>query len=368
MGRRILAGLGYLAAGILLAEALVRLLGLGPRAYPAPMMLENADKSYGVECYPTDPDGRFPLWLRSRDEQARVAREGWLSPRALWWLSRVLPHCVEFRYNPQRCRSGPFPAQPDGRARVLVIGDSFSEGAGVRVEHTYARRLEELLRGVRAGVAVDNCGRRGRDLPGLREALRRLLPVARPQVVVYAFMLNDFQQDASYRRRQRFLNDLVLDRQHMGHPTWKLPRWLRFSRLATILAERWRSRQVTRATVRWYQGMTGPDNRAGWARTRADLAAMKRRVEASGAKFLVAILPVLARLDSYPFTHVHRELASACRKLGIEHVDLLPVFRGRDARTLWVHRVDMHPNGTAHRIIARALAPAVKRLLGATSQ
>jgi hypothetical protein len=48
---------------------------------------------------------------------------------------------------------------PDGVIRVLVVGDSFIFGAGVRLEHTFVRRLAEILaeRGP-DHIEVVNCG------------------------------------------------------------------------------------------------------------------------------------------------------------------------------------------------------------------
>ncbi|MBN2494637.1 MAG: SGNH/GDSL hydrolase family protein [Deltaproteobacteria bacterium] len=241
---------------------------------------------------------------------------------------------------------------------VLLLGDSFTEGQGVVESETFARRLEAAL-----GVRVYNGGRRGRDLPGLVERLERLLPLARPAIAVYAFMLNDFEQTPDWKARQTFLNDLVLDRQHMGEPGWKLPGWLRWSRLAVFAAERVRSRDASAQTIEWYRGMTGPANAAGWARTRADLAAMDRSSRDAGARLLVAVLPLLFELDDYPFRGLHRDITAACAELSIEAVDLLPAFEGAEAETLWVHPIDRHPNGRAHAWIAAALADKLRGML-----
>ena len=331
-------------------------------------MLENADKSFGLECSPTDPRDAFPVDLRDASVRARVVREGGLAPDRLEAIAADLPHCVPFRYNRQTRRGAAFGPPPAGAFGVLLLGDSFTEGAGVVAKHTFARRLETLLAHGQRRALVHNGGRRGRDLPALVEDLERFLPLVEPDLVIYVFMLNDFEQGRAHRARQVFLNDLVLDRQCTGRPTWKLPGILQASRLATALAAWWRRRTVTAETIAWYRGMTGPDNREGWERTRRDLARMNDLATRSGARFLVAVLPVLTGLDGdgndYPFTELHRDLCTACRKLGIRCVDLLEAFTGRPAAHLWVHPVDMHPNDEAHRIIAEALAPIAADMLG----
>jgi lysophospholipase L1-like esterase len=326
-------------------------------------MLENGDKSYGLECYPEDPSERFPIDLREDGVRARIAREGGLDLELLEEVAATLPHCVPFRYNELTYRDAPFEPDPERRS-VLVVGDSFCEGAGVVEEETFARRLERLLARDEP-VRVWNGGRRGRDQPEIRRELDRLIPLVQPELTVYAMVLNDFEQDPAYRERQTYLNDLILDRQHMGRPTFRLPRALAWSQLATLFTERWRRARVTSETIRWYQGMTGPENRSGWQRTREDILHMADAVEAADGQFLVAIVPLLVGLEGrdYPFAQLHRDIRQALEELDIEHLDLLDAFVGQQSRELWVHAVDMHPNGRGHQIIAEALEPRVRALL-----
>jgi hypothetical protein len=55
------------------------------------------------------------------------------------------------------------PAKPPGTYRVLMLGDSFVEGAQVPLEHTVAKRLEETLRSRAEGRGLDvvNAGNAG---------------------------------------------------------------------------------------------------------------------------------------------------------------------------------------------------------------
>lgn len=348
-----------------LAELVARLPGIAPQVWPRPRTIENAGKRFALDCYPSDPGGRFPTDLRD-PVQAREATEagGWAAA-VLEEMAAELPHCVPLEYNELTYRDGRFAPAAAGTATVLVVGDSFTEGQGVVADRTFPRRLEALLarRADLPPSVVRNGGRRGRDQPAIADSLETLLPIVKPDVVVYAFVLNDFEQDEGHRARQDFLNDLVLDRQHTGRPTWKLPGWIRWSALARLVAAKIRTVQVTTATRAWYAGMTGPDNADGWRRTRADLERMDRAATAAGARFIVAIVPLLVGLDGdgghYPFRGLHEDVGRACRERSIPVVDLLPALAGRKTSDLWVHPVDMHPNDVAHSLIAEALLPAV---------
>ena len=301
-----------LLVGLLVAEVIVRLAGLEPEVAPGPRLLENDDKTAGLECYPDGRSDPAPVDLREPDQRrAEAARTG-LTEALLAETAGRTPHCVRFAWNEHTRRDRPFAPAAPGLATVLVVGDSFTEGAGVEQGQTFVALLDGLLG---PSTRALNGGRRGLDQPELARSLERLLPLTRPELVLYALTLNDFEQDPAWAERQLYLNDLILDRQHMGAPTWKLPGPLRRSALARLVAERRRSAEASAQTARWYAGMTGEENAGGWARTRDDLQRMARASEDAGARFVVAILPLLVGLDggAYPFAALHDQLAQACR-------------------------------------------------------
>ncbi len=77
----------------------------------------------------------------------------------------------------------------------------------------------------------------------------------------------------------------------------------------------------------------------------------------AGSRRHVVVFPVLQDLDgAYPFEDIHKKIAAFCRDAGIEHVDLLDTYTGRDAASLWVHPTDQHPNEKAHRLAAERIA------------
>lgn len=345
------AELGLLLASVSLAtagvEAVLRASGFDPRP-PAPREVGVGGRLV-LDCYPDDPLGQLPLDLR--DEAARRAYERELG-RGLGEVAARTPHAVESRYNSLGFRDREFGPRAAGTLRVIAVGDSFTEGEGVPAEATWPSRLQARLP---AGYEVFNAGRRGDDIPDVEASVERIL-AHDPDVVVYAFVLNDAEQSPDLRARQRFVNDWILDRTAELR-TGDAPSALR---LVDWIDARLLARRVSAETTRWYLDMYGPANAEGWRRTQERLRRMDARVRGRGARFVLAVWPLLVGLPGdYPFHPVHAAIREACRGAGIEHVDLLDAMAGHDARALWVHPADLHPNALAQDLAARALSAAL---------
>lgn len=352
--KKALGRIGLLAGGVFIAllvgECGVRIAGVAPERHRQPRTIENADKTAAIDAYPSNPRGYFDVDLRDEKTRVRLASEGVDVSK----IAARTPFAVEFHYNAHRCRDHDVDATPKaGTTRVLVLGDSFTEGQGVRESDTFSRVLE---RDLGEKFEVLDCGRRGRDFPALHDAFVELVDAYHPSVVVYAMVLNDAEQSPEFRARQKFLNDWIVDRRRMlsdddddGETHG--------SRLYALWRERSESRRVARETTRWYLDMYGPENAAGWSATQKYIDDMRARMN---GKFLVALLPLLVKAKPYPFEQAAKEIARACKASNVAFVDLEPAIAGEAPESLWVHAVDMHPNERAHSLFARALRDPVR--------
>ncbi len=346
-----------------LGEGGLRVLRL-PRRFARPRHLESADKRAGLDAYPTNPRGYFDLDLRDPAVRAPFERAG---VRGMSGLSLV-PHGVAFQYNDELCRDRPRTPRTPGVARVVVIGDSFAEGQGVRERDTLARALERDLQRGGARVEVWNCGRRGYDFPELFDRFERVL-VYEPDVVLYTMTLNDAAQSPAFHAQQAFLNDWVLDRRRMldDDESAKFPWWR--SRIAALIDDVRASRRVADATTAWYRDMYAAPNAEGWARTQDYLRRMDAAMHARGGSLVVGLWPLFVDWrGGYPFADVSHEIARACRDAGITFRDGFAAMSVQPASRYWVHPVDLHPNERAQARFAEDLAPVVQRALTQASR
>jgi len=346
---------------LVMIETGLRVAGYTPRKFHAAARIVDPYWRLLLDCYPSNPRGYFDVDLRTPESRARYEH---LAPLRYESLRHRTPFAVESRYNSLRFRDAEVGAKAPGVRRVMVLGDSFTEGQGVKEPDTYARVLETRLNaGGAAGFEVRNCGRRGADFPLLFELFEQILAFE-PDVVVYGMVLNDAEQSAGFHARQTYVNDLILDRGRAtpdGHP---LPEMGRLdSRLVGFVRDRLDTRRTTLETTRWYLDMYAEPNREGWARTQGHLREMNRRMRERGGHLLVASWPLIVNMEGEdPFAAATATVSRFCLAAGIPWHDLRPALRGRPTSSLWVHPVDLHPNELAHRLAAESLVPAVREL------
>jgi len=347
--------------GALLAvELALRAAGYVPRWYHASARLVDPRWRMLLDCYPSNPRGYFDVDLRTADSRERYLH---LAPRRYDSVAARAPWAVVVEYNSLRFRDVEPSPRPAGVRRVALVGDSFTEGEGVKEADTCARVLESRLNESGGRWEVRNCGRRGADFPQIYdEAFEGALKYS-PDVVVYAMVLNDADRSPAFQARQSYVNDWILDRgrRHEGRPFPELHRL--DSRLKALVADRIETWRTAQATTRWYRDMYGQPNRAGWERTQGYIREMNRRTLAQGGRFLVASWPLMIHVEGDdPFADVSETVARFCLAAGIPRHDLRAAFRGRRTESLWVHPVDMHPNEMAHRLAGESLAPVVRGL------
>ena len=361
--RAVIANAALVVASIglvlLALEAALRVLGVEVGGERAVRRIVGPQGTPLLDCFPSNPRGYFDIDLREPASQALYRP---LAPYRFDAIARDHRWAVEVRYNALRFRDLPPAPRPRGTRRVVVLGDSFAEGQGVKEADTLARVLERLLQKRAPGrYQVRNCGRRGTDFPELFGSFEDALAYE-PDLMIYTLTLNDAVQPLAFRERQSFVNDWILDRTQAPDAPEAVPSLFRL-RVFDFVKDRLDALAIGRGTTRYYLDMWSDANGQGWQRTQEYLREMRRRLDERGARLLIAPWPLFVGLEQgYPFRPVHDTIRRFCLVAGIPHHDLLQAFEGRPSSELWVHPVDHHPNEAAHRLAAEALVPEVLKL------
>lgn len=235
-----------------------------------------------------------------------------------------------------------------GVTRILLLGDSFVFGEGVRFEHTTGEQLSQLLN-TRSGeqYEVINAGCSSWNSEDEMNFLRREGLAFEPDIILVGYVLNDIAPGVN-------VWDYVLQ-------TYQNRR-LRFSYLASYIYGEIAKRTLTRSYLDEISQVT--QNKIHLVNQSLDaLAEGNRLARQKGTPFIVFVYPFLYDLsDDYPFRGLTEAVLTGCRQRNIEVIDLFPRYRGRDHRSLWAHPYsDPHPNRLGHQIAAEALAEYLLR-------
>ena len=257
-------------------------------------------------------------------------------------------------------------AKPAGVYRILGLGDSFTFGVGVRDGDTFLSLLAERLKahaGREERVEVANAGVQGYNTRDEVLYLAHQWLRLAPDLVLITFYLNDAYDDLAFHNNGKGLG-VYLER----------PSGLaRYSRAWDLVQHRYRSARESKALEQYYHRpyfsdapnylSGGEEAEVDWPACVRALRRARQLTRSRGIELSLVIFPELYKLDGrYPFLAIHRLVQETCASLGIPALDLLSAFRGRDARDLWVHPTDHHPNELAHQIAADALYEFVTEL------
>ena len=260
---------------------------------------------------------------------------------------------LTYRINEHGFRGPGYPlAKPAGARRVVLLGDSFTFGEGVRFTDTFGHRLEALLnRDGGSGVEVLNLGVSGAGTTAELSYLRHRGVRFQPDLVILIYVLNDAgagRLDVWRKFTEQYQK-----------------RWLRGSYLVSYLYARVGRHVMGRRYIDSLVDAAEFELKK-WERSMQGLSEAKEISASAGSRFAVAVFPFMYELGAgHPFRQFHHMVSRYCANHGIEVVDLLPAFEGHVDTDLWVHPGDQHPNEIGHAIAAEAIADFVasRRLL-----
>jgi lysophospholipase L1-like esterase len=256
---------------------------------------------------------------------------------------------IVYALNKHGFRGGDYEREkPPLTRRIVLLGDSFTFGEGVRLEDTFGSRLQEILDRDQVVVEVLSFAVGGWGTANEIHYLEHEGMSFEPDLVIVVYVLNDAGYagglDLWGEFRERYQN-----------------RRLKGSYLASYFYAAIARRTLARSYIDDLVG-EAREERGSWRESLAFLARGRRIAESARARYAVAIFPFLYDLDeSYPFRSLHQMVSGFCERSGIAVLDLFDAFEGRSDKDLWVHPSDQHPNREGHRIAAEALAEFIVR-------
>ena len=376
---KLLLAVASLAVSALVVEASFWLLAQAEPIYPL-VLYRTDDPDRRLECYDDHFVGMPDWYLRRAHPFGELTYRGnFNEDPALATLSpRKVPNAIEIRRNEKGLRERPMAAFDAERDKIVVlVGDSFCFGQGVRVVDRFSNVLETRLNREYPAehYRLFNTCKQDRNIEQIAEVMEGYVEsFARVDRVVYSFVLNDPIFQGRLQKRERELSTGIIEKN--GHrlelegefndfmhlrirSNADSVRFLagRDSYTLRWFAARLQRQQIARGTVEWYRQLY--TNNPHWPQTRQVLRRMKNYCSTKGIAFSLVVWPLFHQLDAYPLTEVHEIIEAVARQEDIHYVDLLPLFAGKDARAYWVHPTDFHPNSRAHAEAAAFLYDAI---------
>lgn len=269
-----------------------------------------------------------------------------------------------FRINGQGFRDEAFHApgvHPDS-LRVLLVGDSFTFGAGSEYEAIWPVRFEARLQEAIPGAQVVKAGVLGYDTRTEVLYLERLLPVYRPDVVVLGFLPNDLFTNRPL--------DAVEPPAGGGASVLQTVRGLQMARLASRILLRidplYERIYLMTPRRQYYQTVWPPHAEDQAAVTRALLRRAHELCRSYGAAFLVLSIPqefqVLAagrgdRWDGIDPGRIDAALGAFAEAEGFPWIPTLPALAAayREHGPALYYRSDGHLAPAGNRQVAEVV-------------
>lgn len=236
--------------------------------------------------------------------------------------------------------------------RLVVIGDSVTEGYGVESDAMFVRQLQAKL-GARYDVI--NLGMAGLNTPQEVHLFEIEGLQYKPHLVILNFVLNDADFFTTFRGAQRAMAeaDQTIGLLNMRVDP-RLKRLLKSSALIYFLKDRVENiygLATGRAGQNYYGDLWSKEESR--EKIRSGFARLSQLKESYGFEVLVVVWPVLIDYQKYPFISIHHWIGEEARKNRFLVIDLLPEFSKFNYRDLQVTAEDnIHPNAIGHKIAA----------------
>jgi lysophospholipase L1-like esterase len=278
--------------------------------------------------------------------------------------SKVKQANVVMTYNSEGFRDYDHTIHIPSSNRIVVIGDSVTEGVGVEWGSVFANRVQKELG---EQYEVVNVAMSGLNAPQVVHLFEAHGLKFRPRIVVFNFILNDCDFYSEFYATQRFIKEkdstIALLGLRVGA---RIKGILKSSALMYFLKNRLEDvlgRVYGKSDSDYYAALwEKEENRL---KIRAAFDKMQHMKNKNGFEVLVIIWPLLVDFSDYPYRSIHDWIKAETLSHNFSVADLLPTFSGYFYRNLQVTAEDsVHPNALGHKLAAQVFIEWQRSHLG----
>jgi hypothetical protein len=245
--------------------------------------------------------------------------------------------------------------------RIMVVGDSFTEGAGCRREDTFSRVLEKNLNqnlqsaNCRGRVEVDNLGVCGANTVEEVQVILKETPKLKPDLIILAYFPNDPEVHpldlAVYDPPPwvSAVHKVFLDEIHSYAYYWFFTKFTVFRGQLASMKD-------------FYLGIHNP-NYHGWKEASEAMSKLSKFIKENNYDFVGIIFPVFSSqmYATDNFRHIHKQVYQMMRERDLDVIDLLGFYEGvnKDFSVFCFSSCDGHPNVLAHQLLGQFLGKSI---------
>lgn len=267
---------------------------------------------------------------------------------------------VEYKYNKSGFRDidHNLLANP-GVKRIVVLGDSVTDGYGVNVDDMFSSILQSKMG---SSTEVINIAQGGMDTKQEVHLFKLYGLQYKPDIVIVNFVLNDFDGGSSLKKgdtgktknknAKKKSNTIGLLGGISVDPKFKS--MLKRSALIYFVKERLEN---VKGLITGDEVLTQDYFTRTWGQvdSRASVSAAFKELSDLGKsnnfKPYVIIWPILNDFENYRYKDLHNWVTTETAKMGVKSIDLLPFYAKYSYRKLQVLSEDnVHPNRIGHEI------------------
>jgi len=232
------------------------------------------------------------------------------------------------------------------RINILGLGDSFTFASGVfNVEDTHLALLEKKLNESSLPVLVNNVATPGNNINEILESAKKYIPMVKPDIVLYSIVLNDPANRPDLNQVSHSVNLLPYIGKYLSRSYF-------YSYINSQFSSLIKSIFFPLDTYRNYENYYREENLAAFDN---GIVKLKELCGQNNADLVASILPLMDNFKDYKFVEFHEKIISILEKHNVKYIDTLPYFKSfEDARKLWIHPYDSHPNEIAQNVFAEA--------------
>lgn len=298
-----------------------------------------------------------------------AARLYWQAP----WYDRLVAEqraneTFAYRRNQRNLRDREYVSpKPSGKQRILMVGDSFTFGQGVKdPAKIFPELLESRLNTLEIPSAPKGVDILNGGLPGsLTDEWLRVWEATSeefdPDLLLIVFFLRDGTRTLSVPEFFDRIREEITEINQQSRP-------YRYSYLYRLYRDSQDRQQVASLySARFQASYFGANHQTlEWRKAQANLLKLKRLATQHQARVGLVVFPILVELDEpYPFQAITDLVVAFGRDNDFPVYDLLPDFMGHYAPDYWVSSLDQHPNERGHALVAKRLEPFLLDLLSA---